>query len=221
MPRQRHPAGSAHFFHVINRSVRLGPIFARPSDYRAFLAVLDEGAERYAMRLMAYCILGNHWHLLLGPSDTAALSGFMRWVTSTHAGRWHHHRRTVGQGPVYQSRFHSVPIGSTAELVRTCRYVERNALTAGLVRRAQDWPWCSLAERLRPEPRVPVVSTVFLTSSAWIDYVNAAGSLREELAETARERRDERPTKTSDDVTEDPGGFSGSMQEGQRVTSLG
>jgi putative transposase len=64
--------------------------------------------------------------------------------------------------------------------MRTCRYVERNALRAGLVRRAQDWPWCSLADRLRPEPRLPLVSTPFLVSDAWIEYVNAPIMLSEQ-----------------------------------------
>ena len=53
--------------------------------------------------------------------------------------------------------------------MRVCRYVERNALQAGLVRRAQDWPWCSLAERLRPQPRGVAQAGAVPDVAAWID----------------------------------------------------
>jgi putative transposase len=82
---------------------------------------------------------------------------------------------------VYQGRFHARPIESSAELVRVCRYVERNALRAGLVERAQDWPWGSLSERLRRHSHLPLTSTPFLTSRAWIDHVNAPATARELL----------------------------------------
>jgi hypothetical protein len=65
--------------------------------------------------------------------------------------------------------------------VTVCRYVERNALSAGLVARAQDWPWCSLAARVSSNMPVPLVSTAFLASNAWIDYVNAVLTVRERM----------------------------------------
>jgi putative transposase len=105
----------------------------------------------------------------------------MRWVTATHAIRWHQHRRTVGQGPVYQARYFATPIEHAPQLIMTCRYVERNALSAGLVHRAQDWPWCSLAERMRSAPEVALVPAPFLLSPAWKDYVNAVLTTRERL----------------------------------------
>src|SRR4051812_2147297 len=98
MARRPRRAVSASFFHVTNRGIRRGALFVRPTDYRAFLAVLQEGLERYPVRLFAFCVLANHWHLVVGPKDTKALSCFMRWVTATHAIRWHRHRRTAGQG---------------------------------------------------------------------------------------------------------------------------
>ena len=179
---------AASHFHVINRSVRKVPIFRCRSDYRAFLLALAEGLTRHPIRLVSYCILSNHWHLVLEPVGTDDLIKFMQWVTATHAIRWHKHHKTVGQGPVYQGRFHAEPLETAADLIRVCRYVERNALRAGLVSRAQDWPWCSLAERLRSDPQMPLVSADFLTSSAWVDYVNLP-STQKELIETQTLRR--------------------------------
>ena len=78
------------------------PIFTRPTEYRAFIDVLDDGLERYPVKLLAYCVMSNHWHLVVGPEGTESLSRFMRWVSSTHAVRWHHRHGTVGQGAAVQ-----------------------------------------------------------------------------------------------------------------------
>src|SRR5688572_18358568 len=124
MPRRLRLAMSASFFHVINRSARRAPIFTRPTDYQAFLTVLQAGLERYPVRLLAYCILSNHWHMVVGPPDPKTLTGFVRWVTATHAIRWHRRHKTVGEGSLYKGRFLAIPIDQAANLVRVCRYVE-------------------------------------------------------------------------------------------------
>ena len=188
MARRPRRSTSAPFFHVINRSVRRVPIFNRPTDYRAFLLVLQQGLNRYGVRLLAYSVLSNHWHMVVGPPDTETLSRFVRWVTATHAIRWHRRHRTVGQGPLYKGRFLAIPIEHSGTLVHVCRYVERNALSAGLVKRAQDWPWCSLAERLRTESLVGLTTTPFLTSAVWIDHVNAPLSPRDLVADQTWQR---------------------------------
>jgi REP element-mobilizing transposase RayT len=176
MPRTRRLSQSAPYFHVLNRSVRRTPLFFKPLDYRAFLTVMREGLARYPVQLLAYCVMPNHWHLVLEPEGTRVLASFMQWVTATHALRWHRHRRTLGEGHVYQGRYHAKLVEFGADLVRVCRYVERNALQAQLVKRAQDWPWCSLYDRCTGSTRVPLRSARFLASQAWIDYVNADGS---------------------------------------------
>jgi putative transposase len=101
------------------------PLFQRPADYRAFLAALDEGLRRHPVRLVAYCVLANHFHLVVGPTDPGRLSQLMHWVCTTHAKRWHSRRDSIGQGPVYQGRFKSFVVVEAGELVRVCRYVER------------------------------------------------------------------------------------------------
>src|SRR5690242_15955547 len=183
MPRRPRHTPLRVCFHVTNRSAGRVAIFQRPRDYRAFLHVLADGLERHPLRLVAYALMPNHWHLLVGPTDSSEVSGLLHWVSSTHAVRWHHHRHTVGYGPVYQSRFWSEPLPDPERLVRVCRYIERNALAAGLVRRAQDWPWSSLADRLRPEPVLPIISTPFLVSAAWLEHVNTPSHREEDPAD--------------------------------------
>jgi putative transposase len=172
MPRRRRTGYGTQCFHVINRSAGRVPLFLRANDYRAFIATLGEGLGRYPVRLVCYCLMPNHWHLIMGPVDPRELSRLMHWVTTTHAVRWHRHRQTTGAGPVYQGRFKVEALDAIDSLMRACRYVERNPLRAGLVVRAQDWPWSSLSERLGAAAILPLAPTPYLSSDAWLAYVN-------------------------------------------------
>ena len=91
------------------------------------------------MRLLAYCVMPNHWHLVLWPREDGDLSTFVGWLTLTHTQRWHAHRHSVGSGHVYQGRFKSFLVESDEHLWTVCRYVERNAFRAGLCERAEQW----------------------------------------------------------------------------------
>lgn len=133
--------------HVLNRANARMQLFATPADYDAFERVLAEAHERMAMRTLAYCMMPNHWHLVVWPREDGDLSHFMAWVTLTHTQRWHAHRHTAGSGHLFQGRFKSFPVQTDEHLLTVCRYVERNALRAGLVRRAEDWRWSSLWRR--------------------------------------------------------------------------
>ena len=214
MPRRARALENEYYFHVINRSVRRAPIFLRPKDYREFLEILREGLARHQVPLVAYCILPNHWHLVLGRTGTTQLSRLMHWVTTTHAVRLHTRRRTVGEGPIYQGRFKAHAIESSGALLRVCRYVERNALSSQLVRRAQDWPWGSLRDRLRPESAVPLAGAPFLASDAWIEHVNAGYAKDHSSARPVPNlwKPVENEPVPSVDAADDPGGFGGGVK---------
>ena len=122
-------------------------LFHKDEDYAAFERVLEAVVESDAMRLLAYCLMPNHWHLLLWPGADGELGAFMQRLTITHARRWQMHYQENGWGHVYQGRFKSFPVQEDAHFLTVARYVERNALRAGRVRRAQDWRWCSLWRR--------------------------------------------------------------------------
>ena len=179
MPRRARTLQSESYFHVINRSARKVPLFERSKDYRDFLRILREGLQRHPAPLIAYCVMSTHWHLVVGPVGTGGLSRLLHWVTTTHAVRSHKRRATCGQGPIYQGRFKSHAIDTAGQLLRAIRYVERNALAANLVRRAEDWPWGSLADRQRSEPAVPLHGTIVLSSRSWIDLVNTSQPLED------------------------------------------
>lgn len=135
-------------YHVMNRSVARIRLFRGPSDYAAFLRTLAQAMARVpTVDLLAYCVMPNHWHLVLRPHGDRDLSAFMQWLTLAHAQRWRTSHRTVGYGPLYQGRFKAFAIEEDRHLLTVLRYVERNPLRAKLVRRAEEWEWSSLYAR--------------------------------------------------------------------------
>jgi putative transposase len=147
----RHAPGG-FVYHALNRAVARLPLFQKDADYEAFERVLTLALERHPTRVLAYCLMPNHWHLVLWPRVDGELTAFMRWLTHTHTMRWHAHYHTSGTGHLYQGRFKSFPIEADDHLYTVCRYVERNALRANLVKRAEEWRWSSLGRRCRKDP---------------------------------------------------------------------
>ena len=151
MPRRPRLAAGDLAYHVLNRRVgRLG-LFEKPTDYAAFENILSEAYTQTKIRIAAYCLMPNHWHLLLWPRHDGELSEVLRWITVTHTQRWHAHHHSAGTGPVYQGRFKSFPVQTDDHFLTVARYVERNALRAQLADRAEDWPWSSLWRRAQTD----------------------------------------------------------------------
>jgi len=135
-------------YHLLNRRVMKLTIFDKDADYQAFERVMAESLARPdTPRLLAYCLMPNHWHIVVRAGDQTNLSTWMQWVTVTHTHRWHAHYHSTGEGPLYQGRFKSLPVQEDAHFLTVCRYVEANALRGGLVDRAEDWRWGSLWSR--------------------------------------------------------------------------
>ena len=175
MGRPLRAAEGGYVYHVLNRANARLTIFRNDADYEAFERVLVEAVKRTQTRLLSYCVMPNHWHLVLWPPDDGMLSRFVGWLTLTHTQRWHAHHQNTGSGHLYQGRFKSFPIQQDEHFLTVCRYTERNALRARLVRRAENWRWSSLWRRqhgterqreLLSEWPVPCPET-------WVEEVNA------------------------------------------------
>ncbi|MGH8646544.1 MAG: transposase [Gammaproteobacteria bacterium] len=149
MPRTARIAPGGVIFHVLNRANARMRIFEEARDYQAFEWLLAEAVVRAPMRLLAYCVMPNHWHLIVWPERDGELGRFMQRLTTTHARRWHLNRGSVGSGHLYQGTYKSFPVQDDKHFLTVCRYVEQNALGAGLVERAEEWRWSSLWARLR------------------------------------------------------------------------
>jgi putative transposase len=183
-------------FHVINRGVRRAQLFSDPADYSAFLTVFAQAQARIPLRILAYCVMPNHFHVVVWPLREKELSSFMRWMTATHSKRWHKFRATTGTGSVYQGRFKAFPIQNDGHFLTVCRYVEQNPLRARLVQRAEDWRWSSLADRCRNCHQIALEEWPIVRPSDWLTLVNevdttALSRIRKSIAKN-------RPYGTSD-----------------------
>tara|TARA_R110002049_G_scaffold72490_6_gene187445 strand:+ start:153915 stop:154607 length:693 start_codon:yes stop_codon:yes gene_type:complete len=181
MPRTKRPDEAGGIYHAINRGNRRQKIFRKAGDYQAFLTLLFEGLEKYPIDLFAFCLMPNHWHLILRPQKDGVMGTFCGWLASTHTLRYHAHHHTRGEGHVYQGPFKSFPIQSDAHFLTVCRYVERNALRAKLVKRAEDWQFGSLYrwhQRCDREPKL-LSKWPIRRPPGWTKRTNAALSQKE------------------------------------------
>ena len=191
MPRIARIAPGGLVYHVLNRSVARLPLFQKAADFAAFERVLSETQDRYPTRISAYCLMPNHWHFVLWPRKDGELTSFVRWLTHTHTMRWHAHYHTSGTGHVYQGRFKAFPVETDEYFYAVARYVERNALRAELVPRAEEWRWSSLWRRQSGDAEAQSLLSSWPLPCArdWVSRVNACETEAELKALRAAVRR--------------------------------
>ena len=140
MPRPRREDYEGAWQHVMNRGTGRAKIFIADADRGVFLECLEAAITRYALQVHAYCLMGNHFHLLV-LSEKGLLSDGMRFLSARFTQRINY--RDHRDGPLFRGRFASVIIKSDAHLVRVSRYIHRNPVEAGLARTPEDWVWSS------------------------------------------------------------------------------
>lgn len=153
MPRQARVAVADTVYHVLNRANGRQIIFHTDQDYRHFESLLEEGVEQTDMRILAYCLMPNHWHLILYPRTDTHLGEFMNWLTTTHVRQYRTRTKTIGHGHLYQDRYKSFPVQTNEYCSTLIRYVEQNPLRAKLLKRAEHWHWSSLYRREKGTPQ--------------------------------------------------------------------
>lgn len=146
MARKRRECPAGTIFHLCNRAAGQVTLLQTDYDYLQILKVLREALEKFPVKIFAYCLMPNHWHLLIQPQEPKTISRFMHWFGTTHAIRYRKSHQNVGCGAVYQNRFRSHPVVGRRAFLKTVAYIERNALAASLVHEASHWPWGSAAK---------------------------------------------------------------------------
>ena len=124
--------------HAINRGNNRADVFVDARDFLTFLVALRKTKERYPFRLFGYCLLNNHFHLVLQPQEGQKISRTIQSLTVAHT--WHYHRRHHGSGHVWQGRFKSPVIQDDDHLFTVLRYVEGNPLRANIVKDLAAYP---------------------------------------------------------------------------------
>ena len=130
-------------------------IFLEPGDRGFFLSLLREVAARYMWRCLSYCLMENHFHLVLETPQCTLGSG-MRDLGSRYA-QWFNSRHETGGGHLFQARFGSKAVLRDQQFAQLLRYVARNPVRAGLCEHPEDWPWSSHRGLLAGNPH-PVVA---------------------------------------------------------------
>ena len=163
-------------YHAINRGDGRTPLFRTDREYLAFLALLEEGRQHVPMRILGYCLMSDHWHLVLWPRSDGDLSNFIRWVCTTQVRRWRMRRRSAGAARtarLYQGRFKCFPIQPDEHLLKALRYVETSPLRASRVKRAELWSFSSLSAGDRaPANRVQLDAGPVARPTNWKRWVN-------------------------------------------------
>jgi putative transposase len=173
MPRHARISPDGFFQHVINRGDHREDIFHKSADFAAFQALITEAAWRVPMRIIAYCIMRNHFHLLLWPYRGSDLPAYMQLVMNLHIQRYLRHYPPSSPGHIYQGRYRNVLVEDGPDLWKVARYVDANPVAAGIVRRAEDYKWSS-ASRLANRPGRPALHPEpIVRSREWLDFVNA------------------------------------------------
>ena len=165
MPRIPRGQLAGQAYHVLNRGNGGAVVFHKESDYAACLALLETAKAKFPVRIFGFCLMPNHFHLVLQPATVDALSPFMQWWMTSHVRRYHRHYRSTGH--VWQGRFKSFPIQQDDHLLTVLRYVLRNPVRAQLVESAMQWPWSSLQH-----PTVADPSPVPLPNE-WLRWIDA------------------------------------------------
>ncbi len=179
MPRHKRVTPAGCFEHVLNRGNERATIFHKPADYEAFLSIVADGLQREPVEIIAFALMRNHFHLVLLPGTDEAIPAYMGWTMSVHVRRYRGHYTSRGLGHVYQARYKNFLIEDALHLLTVIRYVESNALRASLVRRAEDWPWCSLSRSTTYDGRPLLSEWPMPRPPNWPDIVNAPFSAEE------------------------------------------
>jgi putative transposase len=195
MPRSARQILGGYAYHILNRANGRLRLFRKDADFAAFDQIVAQAHERIPLRILGYVVMGNHWHFLVWPRRGRGhqVAQFFRWLSITHAQRWHAHHGTTGMGHVYQGRFKSFPVAGDEHLLAVLRYIERNPLRAKLVRRAEAWRWGSLYRRTHgtAEERALLCDPPVPLGRKWVERVNGAQTVAEvaSIAECVRRGR--------------------------------
>jgi putative transposase len=162
-------------YHVTARGDRREDIYRDDTDRQMHLDVMAQAMDRFDAQLLAYCQMGNHFHLVLHTRQ-ANLSRLMRHVNGVYTQRFNRRHGLVGH--LLQGRFKAILVDRDAYLLALCRYVERNPVAAGIVKAAVDWPWSSC------RAHAGLVAT-----PDWLDSSGLQGFLLGRPLATAADRR--------------------------------
>jgi putative transposase len=177
MPRISRGLADDSIYHVINRGNGGQVVFQKDKDYEAFINLMKEAKIRYAVKIFAYCLMPNHFHIVVMPHRSGDLSKWMQWLMTSHVRRFHRHYGTSGH--IWQGRYKSFLIQKDGHLLTVLKYVESNPLRAGLANSANNWLWSSHRESIHKGGYLLIDEAPVELPREWSKFVNESISEKE------------------------------------------
>jgi putative transposase len=162
-------------YHVTSRGDRRENIFEDDYDRQAFLAVVAQALERFSAMALAYCLMDNHYHLVIY-TRLANLSALMRHINGIVTQS--HNRRHGKVGHLFQGRFKAIVVDQDNYLLEVCRYVDLNPVRAGLVGSPGEWAWSSYRSHAGITPPPPWLDTAGLHARLLQQPISSAADSR-------------------------------------------
>ena len=171
MPRTARASAGGLCYHVLNRGNAGSEVFHEARDYAEFLQLLYEATDARKVRLLAYCLLPNHFHLVLWPRKDGDLSHWMQWLTTSHVRRYHRQYHTSGH--IWEGRFRAFPIQPDEHLLTVLRYVEQNPVRLEdlRLRKPERWPWSSVGKMMAGVDRPKIEPGPVVRGRNWLQAV--------------------------------------------------
>ncbi len=170
MPRINRGLVDEGVYHVLNRGNGRQEVFHREDDYAGFVELIKKAKRRYVVKLFGYCLMPNHYHMVVMIEEAEELSRWMQWLMTSHVRRYH--REHASNGHVWQGRYKSFVIESDDHLLTVMRYVEGNPVRAGLAGSAIEWRWSSHAEVIGKKERQIIDELPIDLPDGWSRYVD-------------------------------------------------
>lgn len=187
MPRVARGLADGLIYHIINRGNGRQQVFHTDGDYRAFVDLMTEAGERHPVKMLAWCLMPNHFHLLVSPERADDLSRWMQWFMTSHVRRYHSFHKSSGH--IWQGRYKSFIVQDDGHLLTVVRYIESNPVRSQLVSSARDWNWSSLRTRTRITEPFTTKLPIELPSD-WPGYVDQPLTMGElERIQTSMQRQ--------------------------------
>ena len=147
MPRKPREFVAGGIYHVFNRGNNRRTLFYEACDFRCFKDLLHDGMAREKVKIYHYCLMSNHYHLLMKSEEAESLPRFMHWVQLGYAR--YYKKKQQSTGHIFEERYRSPRIAEESYYLQCGRYIERNPVKARLVLRAEDYPHSSAAYYVR------------------------------------------------------------------------
>jgi len=171
---------AGEYYHLYNRGVDRQPVFFHEENYLYFMRLLKQKAARTAIQIIAYCLMPNHFHLLVLPEHDNAVAALLTGVCGSYAQALNGQRGRTGA--LFQGRFRAVHVDRDAYLAQVARYIHMNPVAAGLVVKPQDWPYSDYRDIVEggygPSTDNGLLAGLFPGSNAYQRFVEGKDDLQ-------------------------------------------